>query len=62
MSPKSKPETLSMRLSEDGKLLLTALQQYYGLSQSSVVELILREQARAVGLSLDALRNPKRPR
>jgi hypothetical protein len=45
-----KPETLSFRLSAEGKRLLEAVQEYHGLSQSSVIEFLLREHARKVGI------------
>lgn len=43
-----KPEHLSLRMSEEGKTLLHAFQDFYGLSQSGVFEFILREWQRHI--------------
>lgn len=49
MSPK-RSETVTFRISEEGKDLLYQLQEYYGVSQSSVFEMMLRDRARDLGI------------
>lgn len=46
----AKTDTLSIRISEEGKRILGLLQEHYGLSQSSVIEMLVREHARQQGL------------
>lgn len=45
-----RPETVSFRISEEGKDLLYQMTDYYGVSQSSVFEMLLRDRARELGL------------
>lgn len=40
----------SFRLSEEGKRLLALLASHYGLTQTAVLEWLIREQARRAGL------------
>ena len=42
----------SMRLSDEGRRLLDALSHYYGISHTSVLEMVIRDNARK--LALDA--------
>jgi hypothetical protein len=42
---------LKVRLTEDAQDMLRQLQDYYGLSMSSTIELVIREQARTLGLA-----------
>lgn len=42
----------SMRLTETGRYLMEVLQDHLGLSMSSVVELLLREEARRRGIAI----------
>jgi antitoxin component of RelBE/YafQ-DinJ toxin-antitoxin module len=49
MSPK-RSEVVNFRITEEGKDLLYQLQDYYGVSQSSVFEMLLRERARDLDL------------
>lgn len=46
MSP-AKPHS-SFRLSKEARVLLARLAKHYGLNRTSVLEWIIREQARAV--------------
>ena len=39
-----------MRLSEEGKILLGELAEYHGLGQSSMVEMMIRQTARDLGI------------
>lgn len=44
----SRKEQVNFRISDQGKTILYGLQDHYGLSQSGVFELLLREKARQV--------------
>ena len=44
--------SISMRISETGRYLLEVMQEHLGLSQASVVELLLREEARRRGITI----------
>ena len=52
--PAREPRTTvtSMRLTETGRYLIEVLQEHLGLSMSSVVELLVREEARRRGLTI----------
>lgn len=54
---KNRKDQLNVRISDEGFNILYALQDYFGLSQSGVIELILREKAREIGFDP---KNPKR--
>lgn len=41
---------LNIRFSETGKYLMTELQEHLGLSQASIVEMLLRDEARRRGI------------
>lgn len=43
---------INVRISEVGIGLLHALQDHYGLSQASIVEMLLREDARRQGINI----------
>lgn len=48
-----------VRLTDEAREMIQLLQDYYGLSISSTLELVIREQARALGLWPPV---PKKPR
>lgn len=51
MSTRQKRSTnLNIRFSETGKFLMGELQEHLGLSQASIVEMLLREEARRRGI------------
>lgn len=56
-----KKEHVNFRISEDGKAVLYYLQDYFGLSQSGVIELLLREKAREISFTLPS-QQPKKSR
>jgi hypothetical protein len=41
----------SHRLSEDARRLLAALAEKYGMSQTAILELVIREKAKSDGIS-----------
>lgn len=41
---------LNIRFSDTGRYIMDLLQEYYGLSQSSIIEMLLREEARRKGM------------
>jgi antitoxin component of RelBE/YafQ-DinJ toxin-antitoxin module len=57
-----KVDTVNFRISDDGKRILGALQEHFGLSQSSVFELLLREKARDLGIDPEKLKPTPRKR
>lgn len=54
-----KSEHVSFRISETGKKILALLQEYYGVSQGNVIEMLLRQAARDLGLPLPAEKKPR---
>lgn len=46
-------DQVNVRISEEGKATLYALQEYYGLSQAGLLEMILREKFKGLGLILE---------
>lgn len=55
--PQRKTTNINVRITETGKQILYALQDHYGLTQSGVFELILRDCARALAWDPE---NPRR--
>ena len=53
MPPKS--DQVGFRISKDGLAILFQLQEHYGLSQSGIFEMLLRERARAEGFKVSDL-------
>lgn len=51
----TRPDQVNVRISDQGKWCLLQLQEFYGLSQAGVMEMILREKARAVGFIVPAV-------
>lgn len=47
-----KTSQLNFRITEEGKNILYALQDHFGLTQSGVMEMILRRVAREEGIDL----------
>jgi hypothetical protein len=56
----NKVGTVNFRISEDGARILSALQEHFGLSQSSVFELLLREKARDLQIDVEKLKPTRR--
>lgn len=48
----ARPRQLNVRLSDEAIATVLALQEYYGLSQAGVLEMVLRDRFRALGLVL----------
>jgi hypothetical protein len=55
-----KREHVNFRISEEGKAILYYLQDYFGLTQGGVLELLLREKAREIGYAPNAKKNNSR--
>ena len=47
-----RPDQVNVRISDLGKSLLYALQDYHGVSQAAVIEMLLRKAARDIGWDL----------
>ncbi len=47
-----KNSSINIRVSDTGKYLMGRLQEHYGLSQSSVMEMMLREEARRLNIRI----------
>lgn len=45
-----RPDQLNIRISDLGKDLVVRLAEHYGLSQAGVLEMIIREKAREIGM------------
>jgi antitoxin component of RelBE/YafQ-DinJ toxin-antitoxin module len=45
-----RPDQVNVRISDLGKNIMSALQDHYGISQAAVVEMLLRDKAREVGM------------
>lgn len=43
---------INIRVSDTGKHLMARLQDHYGLSQSSIIEMMLREEARRLHIRI----------
>lgn len=43
---------MNVRISDTGRYLMDALQEHYGLSQSSIIEMLLRDDARRHGIPI----------
>lgn len=41
---------MTVRLSDTGRFIMDRLQEHYGLSQASIIEMLLREDARRLGI------------
>lgn len=52
-----KTDQLNFRITDEGKRILYALQDHFGLTQSGVMEMILRRVAREEGIDV---KNPQR--
>jgi hypothetical protein len=55
--PSEKPQ-LNARVSKEAISIMQYLQQYYGLSQAGVLELLLREKAKELGITAYAKYKP----
>ena len=47
-----RPIAVNVRLSDTARYILDQLQDYYGLSQASIFEMLLREDARRLGINI----------
>jgi hypothetical protein len=45
-------DNLNIRISDTGRYILTEFQELLGLSQASVIEMLLREEARRRGIAI----------
>jgi len=54
---------ISLRLTDEGRALLGAIQRYYGLrSQTATVELILREYSRRLSIPIEVFMDDEPPK
>lgn len=52
MVRENRTNQINVRMSDTGRRILESLQTYYGLSQASVFEFLLREEARRLGIPI----------
>ncbi len=48
----TKKKSVSLRITNEGLLLLDSLTKWFGVSRSAVIEMAIREKARAEGLEV----------
>jgi len=48
----SRSSNINIRVTDTGKHLMACLQEHYGLSQSSIMEMLLREEARRLHIRI----------